>query len=165
MDEHQRAKDAAIAATRGKAKSNLVNRYTELGDGQAVYDTDQLVEVQEQVRRQGIDNASFEYLLQFALDPTKPKNLRQRAVATFAKPIRDNQIPMKDPKHERILQMARQLLSDKEWTMRIAGLSYLAGYRDLGSEDRIKAALNDPDKRVAEFAQRVLDSLKAKITT
>ncbi len=165
ITEHQKAKEEAIVTKRAKAKAYLMDQYAKSGNQQAVHDTDQLIQVQEQVRQHGMDDASFEYLLQFVLDSDKPRNLRQRAVATFAKPIRDNQIPMNDPKHERLLQMARQLLSDREWTMRIAGLSYLAGYRALGAEERIKECLKDPDQRVATFAQHALDSLNTKSAT
>lgn len=157
MNEHDREK--ALVARRAQAHQLLLKQYAGEKDITAMADTDQLIQVQEHVRQHGLDAASFEYLYRFAGDETKDRVLRQRAIASFVKPIRENQIPMSDPRHERLLGLARRLLADKEWTMRIAGLSLIAGYRDKGAEEQVRLLTRDPDVRVSDFAKRALDSL------
>jgi hypothetical protein len=146
---------------RRKTKTILASHYAKEKNSAALGDLQALFNCQNNVRLHGITDESLTFLVKFIANPKKDRTLRQRALSTLIKPLRNNQIKMRTPEILQVQKLYLGLLKDKQWSMRFGGLAFLAGFRDKSERPLVEEMMkSDPDKRIKDYASTVLHTVK-----
>lgn len=153
----RRKAEATVEEKHQRAIAKLREMYQREKDERSLGDLQRLVDCQNQIRKNGLDSVSFDLLMELASDPKGDRTIRQRALSSLVKPLRDNQIKMNTPEMARVQALYREMLKDEHWTIRYGGLAFLAGFRDAREVHLVRDMQHsDPDQRVRDLATSIL---------